>query len=69
MIALLFILIITGVSIFISCRLNPEVNWFTYYLGGIIGLLVSGVVLQYLNVRKARKLETVESIHKKAKAI
>ena len=25
-------------------------------------------VLQYLNIRKARKLETLESIHKKAKA-
>ena len=68
MIALLFILSITGTSIWITYQLNSEVSWFTYYMGGLIGLMVSGVALQFWNARKARKLEAVESIHRKAKA-
>ena len=45
MIPLLFILIVTGLSILISCHLSPEITWFTYCIGAVIGLFISGMAL------------------------
>jgi len=51
MIPLLFILIVTGLSILISCHLSPEITWFTYYIGAVIGLFISGIALDFWNIR------------------
>jgi L-lactate permease len=57
MIPLLFIIMITGLSIVVSCQFSSEVTWFTYYLGGVVGLLVSGVALEIWNKRTRAKEE------------
>ena len=54
MIPLLFILIVTGLSILISCHLGPEITWFTYYIGAVIGLFISGMALDFWNKRNRR---------------
>ena len=52
MLPLLFILIITGLSILVSSSISPEKTWFSYYIGGMIGLFISGVLLSIWNKRK-----------------
>lgn len=52
MMSLAFILAITGISIYISCSLSNHVTWFEYYKGGVIGLFISGLLLQIWNKRK-----------------
>jgi hypothetical protein len=52
MLSLAFILAITGISIYISCSISPQVTWFEYYKGGVIGLFISGLLLQVWNKRK-----------------
>ena len=51
MMPLLFILAVTGLSMLISCHFSPEITWFTYYIGGMIGLFVSGTALDFWNWR------------------
>ena len=46
MLALLFIFVTTWLGIETTTRLSQEVTWFTYYLGGIFGLLISGLALE-----------------------
>ncbi len=60
MITLLFILMITGSSILISCHFAPKVTWFTYYLGTLIGILVSGMALDFWNKRNRRDVDATE---------
>ena len=55
MISLLFILVVTGLSILISYYINPEPGWFDYYKGGIIGFFLSGVMLHIWNERRRKK--------------
>ena len=55
MIPLLFILTVTGLSMLISCYFSPEITWFTYYIGGMIGLFVSGTALDFWNWRIRRQ--------------
>ncbi len=55
MIPLLFILTVTGLSILISCHFSPEITWFTYYIGGMIGLFVSGIALDFWDWRIRRQ--------------
>jgi hypothetical protein len=57
MIPLLFILVITGFSILISCHVTPTVTWFSYYIGAVIGIFVSGMVLDFCNKRNRRDAE------------
>jgi hypothetical protein len=53
MLSLAFILIVTGICVFISCSISSDpVTWFEYYKGGVVGLFISGVVLQMWNKRK-----------------
>jgi hypothetical protein len=52
MMSLAFILAITGISILVSCSISPHVTWFEYYKGGVIGLFISGLLLQVWNKRK-----------------
>lgn len=54
MIPLLFILLVTGVSIYCFLHFSAEISWFTYYLGGVVGLLVSSLMLE-IWTRKKRK--------------
>ena len=46
MLALLFIFVTTWLGIETTTRFSQEVTWFTYYLGGIFGLLISGLALE-----------------------
>ena len=55
MLALLFILFITAIGVLTSVNLSQEVTWFTYYIGGIIGLFVSSAVLHFWNKKKGKK--------------
>ena len=45
MISLLFIVSVTCLSIQINLSLSPTVTWFTYYMGGVVGLLISSSIL------------------------
>ena len=55
MIPLLFILIVTGLSILISYLISPEVTWLDYYKGGIIGFFLSAMILYIWNKRRRSK--------------
>lgn len=72
MIALLFIIVITGLSVFISIMISPKGSWFEVYIGGIVGLVISGIVLGIINKRKrAKELKEAQSninpLYKKTK--
>ena len=54
MIPLLFILIVTGFSILISCHFSPEITRPTCYIGAAIGLFASGIALDFWNGRNRR---------------
>lgn len=54
---LLFIIVVVGVSIFISRHMAEEITWFTYYTGVMAGLLVSGAALEFWNKRKRKQEE------------
>jgi len=62
MIQLLFILIVTGLSVLISRHLSPEVTWVDYYRGGVGGLFLSAVLLYLWNKKRG-----VEISNKKEK--
>jgi hypothetical protein len=55
MTALLFIIFITGLSVFISYTLSADATWFDFYRGGILGFFLSGVVLYLVNKSKRAK--------------
>lgn len=64
MLSLLFIVIITAISIFISYTTSDNVTWFDYYTGGVIGLLLSGIILQIYNRRKKeQEIKNKKSIY------
>jgi predicted tellurium resistance membrane protein TerC len=54
---LLFILIVTGLSISINYLLSEEVTWLTYYMGTMSGLLISGIVIDIWNWRNRKREE------------
>ncbi len=60
MLALLFILLVTGLSILISYYSSEEVTWFTYFAGSVAGLFVSGIILEIYNKRRRKKEEEEE---------
>ncbi len=57
MLPLLFILSVIGLSVYIATLFAAEVTWFTYYVGGVIGLFVSGIALE-IWIRRKRKAES-----------
>ena len=57
MLPLLFMLIVIGLSIFINYLLSDEITWFTYYMGTMSGLLISGIALELWNRRSRRREE------------
>ena len=64
MLPLLFILLVIALSVVVSCQLTEKITWFTYYIGIMSGLLISGIVLEFWN-RRTRKRE--EKLREKAK--
>ena len=57
MFPLLFILSVVGLSVYISTLFVSEVTFFTYYVGGVVGLFVSGVALEIWIRRKQKREE------------
>ena len=56
---LLFIFTVMATSLHVAIRLSHEATWFTYYLGGVAGLLVSSMILE-IWTRQTRKHEKPE---------
>ncbi|MBW1774002.1 MAG: hypothetical protein JRJ82_14080 [Deltaproteobacteria bacterium] len=53
MLALLLIVMGTILGVLVSSFfVEEESTWLTYYIGGIVGLLVSSVILEIRNVQK-----------------
>ena len=55
MVPLLYILIVTGLGTYISYHFSPEVTWFAYFRGGLVGLFVGAVALDLWNRRRRRE--------------
>lgn len=56
MLALIFMIIVTGAGVFISFSMSEgDVTWLDYYRGGIIGLFISGVIIYAMNQRRRAK--------------
>ena len=59
MLALILVVIVTVFSMFVSCSINiGEISWLDYYHGGMVGFLVSGIILQVSN--KWRRMKEIE---------
>ena len=59
MLALILVIIVTIFSMFVSCSINiGDSTWLDYYHGVVVGLLVSGIILQISN--KWRKIKEME---------
>jgi len=69
MIALLFIIITTWLGIETSTRFSQEVTWFTYYLGGIFGLFLSGIGLELWTKWKNREKKADKDRKKRTFAV
>jgi hypothetical protein len=54
---LLFIHIVTGSSILIIQYVSSEVTWVTYYIGAMVGFIVSGIFLEIWNRRRRKQEE------------
>jgi len=54
---LLFIIIVTGLSLLISHYYSAERTWFTYYIGVMVGFVVSGISLDIWNRRRKKQEE------------
>jgi len=64
MLSFVFIVLVTGASIFISCSMSENVTWFEYYKGIVIGLFISGIILQFWNKRKReQEMKNKKSIY------
>jgi len=57
MLPLLFILIVVGLSILVNYLRSEEITWLTYYMGTMVGFLISGVVLDLWNWRSRKQEE------------
>ena len=66
MLALVLIVMGTVVGVLVSAFfIDEESTWITYYIGGIVGLLVSSVILEIRNVQRRKKeLEEEKKIKK-----
>ena len=66
MLALILIVMGTALGVFVSTFfVDEEASWLTYYIGGIVGLLVSSVILEIRNVQRRKKeLEEEKKIKK-----
>ena len=61
MLALILVIIVTVFSMYVSCSINlGEITWLDFYHGGMVGFLISGIILQISN-----KWRRVKEIQKK----
>lgn len=59
MLALILVIIVTVFSMYVSCSINIEtITWIDYYQGGMVGFLISGIILQISN--KWRRMKEME---------
>ena len=56
MLALIYIVTVTALSIWMTLHVSTNVTWFTYFIGGVMGLFVSAIGLDAWN-RKQRNSE------------
>ncbi|MGD9157773.1 MAG: hypothetical protein PVG39_05165 [Desulfobacteraceae bacterium] len=62
MLALILIIIVTVFSTYVSCSINiGDITWVDYYHGGMVGFLISGIILQISN--KWKRLKEMEKSH------
>jgi hypothetical protein len=52
MIALLFILVVTGLCVYLGSFFSDEYSWLAYYVGGNGGLLISALMLHFWNKKR-----------------
>ena len=52
MLALFYIVMITALSIWMALHVSSDVTWFTYFIGGVMGLFVSAIGLDAWNRRQ-----------------
>ncbi|MBW1944963.1 MAG: hypothetical protein JRJ51_19325 [Deltaproteobacteria bacterium] len=69
MFALIFIIITTWLGIETSTRFSQEVTWFTYYLGGVFGLFLSGIGLELWDKWKNRETKANKDRKKRTFAV
>lgn len=65
MLPLLFILLVIALSILVNCHLTEKITWFTYYIGIMSGLLISGIVLEFSNRRRRKREQELREKSKK----
>jgi hypothetical protein len=59
MLALILVIIVTVFSMYVSCSINiGNITWLDYYQGGVVGILISGIILQVSN--KWRRMKEME---------
>ncbi len=59
MLALILVIIVTVFSMYMSCSINiGDITWIDYYQGGMVGFLISGIILQVSN--KWRRIKEIE---------
>ena len=61
MLPLFFILMIVGLSILVNYLRSEEITWLTYYIGTMVGFLISGIVLNLWNWRNRKREEEKKS--------
>jgi hypothetical protein len=65
MLPLLFILSVIALSVLVTCQLTEKITWFTYYIGIMSGLLISGIVLEFSNRRRRKREQELREKSKK----
>ena len=69
MIALMFILFTVYTAVEVSTHLDPQVTWFTYYVGCVLGLLAGGMGLELWDKWKNRERNSAERNKKREFAV
>ena len=65
MLPLLFILLVIALSVLVTWQLSEKITWFTYYIGIMSGLLISGIVLEFSNRRRRKREQELREKSKK----
>ena len=55
MLALIFILLVTAFGVLVNINLHETNTWLDYYTGAVSGMLISGIILQFVNKRRRKK--------------
>jgi uncharacterized SAM-binding protein YcdF (DUF218 family) len=58
MASLIFMILVTGLSIYLSVLMGTESVWFDVFRGAVIGLFLSGIILSFSNrIKRAKELK------------